>query len=64
MSQTLKCKNSVQVKHSDIPKYISDRLARQTLHALDRFFAIPGVEEDYQQWLIGYQERRQSPNAT
>ena len=47
----------VAVKPKEIPKHRTDTLARQTLHAVERFFAVPGVQEDFEKWLKGYRKR-------
>ncbi len=49
--------NDVEVKHSEIPEHRGDSLARATLHAVERFFALPGVQEDFEKWLEGYKEK-------
>lgn len=48
----------VSVKLSEIPDHHRDRLARATLHAVERFFALPGVQEDYEKWLKDYEKRK------
>lgn len=40
---TIPSGNAVAVKPKAIPKHRADSLARSTLHAVERFFALPGV---------------------
>lgn len=44
----------VAVKLSHIPSYKCDTLVHQTYAAVERLFALPGVQEDYEKWLIEY----------
>lgn len=53
----------VSVKLKEIPKHRTDTLARQTLHAVERFFAIPGVQEDYEEWLKEYKKKKKESPA-
>lgn len=48
--------NDVAVDSSEIPNYAMDGLARKTLRAVERFFSLPGVQEDYEEWLKEYQK--------
>ena len=48
----------VAVRPEHMPDYRVRTLARQTLHAVERFFAIPGVQEDYEAWLVDYRRRK------
>ena len=41
-----------------IPKHRADSLARSTLHAVERFFTLPGVQEDFEKWLKDYERRK------
>ena len=38
------------VKSKDIPGYIVDGAARATLHALRRYFDLPNVKREYEEW--------------
>lgn len=48
----------VAVKLEEIPNHRRDALARNTLHAVERFFSIPGVREDYEKWLKDYERKK------
>lgn len=48
----------VAVKPEEIPDRRVDWLARETLRAVERFFAIPGVQEDYEKWLPAYRKEQ------
>lgn len=48
----------VGVKLEELPDHRVDTLARQTLHAVERFFALPGVQEDFEKWLKDYERRK------
>lgn len=52
---TITSGNAVAVKPKAIPKHRADSLARSTLHAVERFFALPGVQEDFENWLKDYE---------
>ena len=41
----------VSIKLENIPEDRLEILARATLHAVERFFAKPGVREEYEKWL-------------
>lgn len=58
--QTLTITSGIDVaaKPKEIPKHRADTLARQTLHAVERFFALPGVQEDFEKWLKEYERRK------
>ena len=47
----------IYVKPKDIPKYILDGFASETLYAVERYFALPGVQEKFQEWLVEYRKR-------
>lgn len=51
-------KGDVAVKLQEIPKHCRDTLARNTLYAVERFFALPGIQEDYEKWLVEYKKRQ------
>ena len=42
---------------SEIPPHEAKYLARATLRAVERFFAIPGTQEKYEKWLKEYKKR-------
>ncbi len=50
--------DDVAVDSSKIPNYAMDGLARRTLRAVERFFSLPGVQEDYEQWLKEYRKEK------
>lgn len=41
-----------------VPREVRDDLARPLLAAVDNYFKRPGVEEQFQAWLVGYKKRR------
>lgn len=49
---------NVGVKLSELPEHRRDTLTRSTLHAVERFFAVPGVLEGYEKWLKEYERRK------
>jgi hypothetical protein len=49
---------TLQLKTSRISKTRKDSYARETLKCVKTFFAQPGVEEDFQAWLIEYKQRK------
>lgn len=55
---TITSEDTVKVKPKAIPKHRVDTLARQTLHAVERYFALPGVQEDFEKWLKDYERRK------
>lgn len=59
MAKTLRITSgdNVVVKLEEMPQHTRDRLARATLRAVERFFELPGVKEDYEKWLVEYEKR-------
>ena len=51
---------TLQLKTSRISKTRKDSYARDTLKCVKTFFSQPGVEEDFQAWLIEYQKRKKT----
>jgi len=49
---------TLQLKTSRISRTRKDSYARETLKCVKAFFAQPGVEEDFQAWLIEYKQRK------
>ena len=43
---------------SKVPQHEVNHLARATLQAVERYFEIPGVKEDYEKWLKDYKRRK------
>lgn len=43
--------NNIKVTPSQIPSHIVDNVARATLHAVERYFQQPSVQEEYKKWL-------------
>lgn len=41
----------IQIDTSQIPDFRRRELAEETVRATKEFFALPGVEEEYQEWL-------------
>ena len=64
--QTLKITSgaNVAVSPENMPDYRIRTLARQTLHAVERYFALPGVQEDYEKWLVEYRKRKAAEQAS
>lgn len=58
----LEIENDVKVKRSELDKWTSHRLGVQTCRAVERFFAMPGVQEEYERWLE--QEYRPTHNIS
>ena len=46
----------------NVPDNSFNGLARATLRAVERYFKIPGVKEDYEKWLVEY--RKTHPETT
>lgn len=46
-----------------IPEFQKNALADMALDLTRTCFEIPGMEERYQQWLIGYRERKRQREA-
>ena len=46
-----------------IPEFQRNALADMALDLTRAWFEIPGMEERYQQWLIGYRERKRQRAA-
>jgi hypothetical protein len=51
---------TLQLKTSRISKTRKDSYARDTIKCVKAFFSQPGVEEDFQAWLIEYQKRKKT----
>lgn len=49
--------NDVKIDYSKIPPHEAKYLARETLKAVERFFAVPGTKEKYEEWLKEYKAR-------
>lgn len=62
--QTLKVVSggSVAISYKEMPDHRINTLARQTLHAVERFFSLPGVKEDYEKWLEEYEKEMEAKN--
>lgn len=50
---------NVHVDYSQMTKTQFDTFARDTLEAVRRFFEIPGVQEDYERWLVEYKKQQE-----
>ena len=57
---TVEKSETLQLKTSRISKTRKDSYARDTLKCVKTFFSHPGVEEDFQAWLIEYQKRKKT----
>lgn len=57
--------SNASIDTSEIPNYAMDGFARGTLRALERFFELPGIQEEYEEWLKEYQKKNESaPQST
>lgn len=52
----------ININPSEITQSDATYLARQTLRAVERYFARPGIQEDYERWLGEYRKRKGSPH--
>lgn len=50
--------SNVSIDTSEIPNYAMDGFARGTLRALERFFELPGIKEEYEEWLKEYRKQQ------
>jgi len=48
---------AIHINPEEIPAFRRDELAQCILDLMEQAFSVPGEEERYQQWLIGYRER-------
>lgn len=46
----------VKIDTTQMPEFRRRELGIATLRAVERFFQQPGVEEDYQKWLVEYRK--------
>lgn len=51
-------KDNVKIDFSEVPDHLVDSLAQATLRAVERYFEIPGVREDYEKWLVEYKKSK------
>nr|DAD69988.1 MAG TPA: hypothetical protein [Caudovirales sp. ctFWA4] len=49
---------AIHINPEEIPAFRRDELAQCILDLMEQAFSVPGEEERYQQWLIGYRERK------
>ena len=54
-AQTVTVVRTVGIDAEALPAHELDRLTRETVRAARRFFALPGVAEDYDAWLARQQ---------
>ncbi len=47
-----------KLNSENMPNNVMNGLARATLRAVERYFEIPGVKEDYEKWLVEYRKRQ------
>ena len=47
-----------KINISEMPQTEAEYLARQTLRAVERYFARPSIQEDYERWLGEYRKRK------
>ena len=47
-----------KLNKENVPNNVINGLARATLRAVERYFEIPGVKEDYEKWLVEYRKRQ------
>lgn len=62
VEKTLKVASTkkVEVSTKEMPDYRMNTLARQTFHAVERFFALPGIQEDYEKWLKECKKKKEA----
>ncbi|MEG1594273.1 MAG: hypothetical protein RR350_07645 [Oscillibacter sp.] len=56
------CNNTLNL--AAVPREIRDDFARPLALAVDAYFKRPGVEEDFQRWLIDYRKRKADQKPT
>lgn len=54
---------AIHINPEEIPAFRREELARCVLGLMELAFSVPGEEERYQQWLIGYRERKRQREA-
>lgn len=54
--EIIEAEQNIQI--SAIPDNDMDNFALHTLHAVERFFTLPGVQEDFEKWLKDYERRK------
>lgn len=54
---------AIHINPEEIPAFRRDELAQCILDLMEQAFSVPGEEERYQQWLIGYRERKRQRAA-
>lgn len=57
---TITSGSDVKVLPKEIPDHRLEILARATIRAVRRYFALPGVQEDYEKWLAEYKKRQET----
>lgn len=50
--------NTVKINPDDIPDEVYDCGCRILKSAIRRIFAMPGVQEDYERWLVEYEKEQ------
>lgn len=58
LSLTVVSGGDVSARLEEIPPHIINRWSRVTVWAVHRFFAKPGVREDYEKWLAEYRKKQ------
>lgn len=58
METTRVISSGVAIDTDKIPNYAADGFARGTLRALERFFELPGIKEEYEEWLKEYRKQQ------
>ena len=51
---------SVRINPDDIPDEVYDAGCRILKTSVRRFFAMPGVREDYEKWLVEYEKEQKA----
>lgn len=54
---------AIHINPEEIPAFRRDELAQCILDLMEQAFSVPGEEDRYQQWLIGYRERKRQRAA-
>ena len=52
--------NTSAIMLSAIPSHKLDNLCIATLRAIERYFELPGVREEYEEWLKEYRKQNKS----
>lgn len=51
-------RTEASINTKEIPRHEAEHLAHATLKAVEAYFSLPGVQADYEKWLIEYKKRK------